>query len=93
MKARIGDRARNRSEPCIREPYRNSDGGKRPARRLGASLAALAKTAKTSNPNIPAWSPYDTKLRAVMVFDADRRQVNDPDGELWDMWDTLYRAR
>lgn len=71
----------------------NSEGGKRIARQLGASFAAFAKTGKPNNSNIPAWSPYDTTLRPVMVFDGETRQVNDPDGELREMWDKLYQAR
>ena len=40
-----------------------------------------------------AFSPPSGRRANPAIFDADTRQVNDPDGDLWDMWDTLYRAR
>jgi para-nitrobenzyl esterase len=67
----------------------NTPGGKRVAKQLGSSLAAFAKSGNPNNPSIPAWSPYETKRRAVMVIDDKTRQVNDPYRELREMWDKI----
>jgi para-nitrobenzyl esterase len=67
----------------------NTEGGRRLALQLGSSFAALARTGNPRNPNVPAWSPYDAKRRAVMVFGAQTRLVNDPDGELREMWNQI----
>jgi para-nitrobenzyl esterase len=67
----------------------NSVGGRRLTQQLGSSFIAFAKTGNPNNSNIPAWSTYDRSQRAVMVFDAQTRQVNDPDRELRQMWDKI----
>ena len=67
----------------------NSEGGKRLALQLGSSFAAFARTGKPGNSQIPAWSPYDAKDRAVMVFGDQTRQLNNPDGELRELWNRI----
>ena len=67
----------------------NSPGGKRVTQQLSSSFAAFAKTGNPKNSNIPAWTPYDPSRRAVMVFDGQTRQVNDPDRELRELWDKI----
>jgi para-nitrobenzyl esterase len=67
----------------------NTEGGKRLALQLGSSFAAFARTGNPGNSQIPAWSPYDTKGRAVMIFGAQTRQLNDPDGELRELWNRI----
>ena len=67
----------------------NSPGGKRLAQQLGSSLAAFARNGNPNNSSIPPWSPYDTRRRAVMVFDAQTLQMDDPSRELRQLWDEL----
>jgi para-nitrobenzyl esterase len=55
-------------------------------RRLeAASAGAWAQLARTGNPNhkgLPNWPAYNSKKRAVMIFDTPSRVENDPTGEV-----------
>jgi para-nitrobenzyl esterase len=70
----------------------NTPGGKLIARRMGSAFVAFAKTGNPSNPTIPKWSPYEASQRAVMIFGAEPHLVNDPNGELRQMWDRILPA-
>jgi len=70
----------------------NSPGGTRLARQIGSAFAAFAKTGNPANPTMPAWNAYNSSQRAVMVFDSNTRQVNDPQREIRLMWDRILTA-
>lgn len=67
-------------------------GGGDDARKLGAIMsAAWARFARTGDPNgsgLPLWSAYAQTHRSTMIFDADCRQIDDPDTAL----DEVFRA-
>lgn len=48
---------------------------------MSESWLAFARTGDPNNPHVPAWAPYDTERRNVMLFDVDPRAVDDPHRE------------
>ena len=70
----------------------NTPGGIAVARQIGSAFASFAKTGNPDNPTMPAWDAYDPSQRAVMVFDRNTRQVNDPQREIRLMWDRILTA-
>ncbi len=70
----------------------NTPGGKAIAKQIGSAFAAFAKTGNPNNSAMPAWESYNPSKRPVMVFDANTRQVNDPQSEIRQMWDKIHGA-
>ncbi|MDE2198380.1 MAG: carboxylesterase/lipase family protein [Rhodospirillales bacterium] len=60
-------------------------------RRMMATWCAFARTGNSSNPTVPAWTPYSEAQRHTMVLNLDSRLEDDPggaaraalDGEAW----------
>jgi len=59
------------------------------AAQLGGATIAFAKSGNPNHPGIPQWAPYDAQTRATMLFDANTRAQNDPNGELRRMWNDI----
>jgi len=70
----------------------NTPGGRSLAVQIGSAFAAFAMKGDPGNPTMPAWSAYNPSQRAVMVFDANTRQVDDPLSEIRQMWDEILAA-
>jgi para-nitrobenzyl esterase len=56
------------------------------ADRISKTWATFARSGNPSNDLIPAWSAYDTKTRATMVFNDECRVENDPNAEVRPLW-------
>jgi para-nitrobenzyl esterase len=67
--------------------FAGSTPGKKMADRLASAFSTFAKTGDPNNSQIPKWSPYDPKGRAVMIFDNDTRQESNPRAEIRAYWD------
>jgi len=52
------------------------------AKAAAGAWAALARTGNPNHPGLPQWSPFKEETKAVMIFDAPPRVVNDPGAEL-----------
>jgi para-nitrobenzyl esterase len=48
---------------------------------------AFARTGNPSHPGMPAWPRYDTRTRAVMVFDTKTAVINDPRASERTVWE------
>jgi para-nitrobenzyl esterase len=59
------------------------------ATKMHAAWVAFAKTGEPSTAELGEWPAYDADRRATMLFDADSRVADDPDGELRQLWDGL----
>jgi para-nitrobenzyl esterase len=48
---------------------------------------AFARTGSPNHPGVPTWPTYDTRTRAVMVFDAKTTVINDPRASERAVWE------
>ena len=48
------------------------------ADKMSNAWIAFAKTGSPATKDLPQWTPYSADHRATMIFDNDRRVVNDP---------------
>ena len=48
------------------------------AQAMSESWIAFARTGDPNNAHVPAWAPYDTDRRTVMLFDTESAAVDDP---------------
>jgi para-nitrobenzyl esterase len=51
-------------------------------REMSDAWLAFARTGNPNTPGLPQWPAYDAARRATMVFDAETRVVDDPDGAI-----------
>ncbi|MGE0259840.1 MAG: carboxylesterase/lipase family protein [Alphaproteobacteria bacterium] len=58
---------------------------------VSATWAAFARTGSPENPALPHWPGYTDANRATMAFDRDCRILNDPDGDVREMWGRIAR--
>ena len=73
-----------------------TDGGET-AKRLAATMsgvwAAFARNGVPDHPSIPHWPAYRVPERATLIFDADCRIENDPQGETRALWQDITGTR
>ncbi len=62
-------------------------GGSAPQALATTAHEAWVSFAKTGE---PGWPRYDVERRATMLLDAESRVVDDPDGDLREVWDGLH---
>ena len=64
--------------------------GPNPPAGLGRAMRAYwANFARTGSPSAdgePEWTPYNTRVRPVLILDAERRMENDLDGQIRRLW-------
>ena len=54
---------------------------------MSEAWIAFARTGNPNHPGMPAWPTYDTRTRAVMVFDAQTAVINDPRASERTVWE------
>jgi para-nitrobenzyl esterase len=72
----------------FREAREGNDAA-RVADQLSSSWVAFAKTGDPNNARIPAWSTFDAKTRATMIFGTPTQLENDPRSEIRTFWEHM----
>jgi para-nitrobenzyl esterase len=67
----------------------NGPGVEQASRNLSALWTAFARSGVPVAKGVPAWSRYNTQSRPTMLISSECKLVNDPDGEVRRMWESL----